>query len=144
MKKKSSAVVLIVVFGITVCLGCQKSSETSEETTNATRSSLMGSMDEYHRVLRPLMHQALPEQDVAAFKERASELLKCAEKLVGVPIPAQFVERKATIDSLAQEILAKTKTFHEICQTGTADEIFDAFMVAHDDYEALADIVYKL
>ncbi|MFQ5823008.1 MAG: hypothetical protein ACE5JB_03035 [bacterium] len=34
--------------------------------------------------------------------------------------------------------------FYETCTSGTEDEIINTFMAAHDDYEALADIVYKL
>lgn len=41
-------------------------------------------------------------------------------------------------------MLVKTEMFYETCKSGADEEIVDAFMAAHDDYEALADIVYKL
>ncbi|MFQ5771701.1 MAG: hypothetical protein ACE5HX_14300 [bacterium] len=144
MHKKSMIMTFILLFGFILNLCCQKTSETNQESSQTTTKGLVEYMDEYHRVLRPLMHQALPDKDVAAFKENAPELLKCAEKVAAAEIPAKFAAKKAEVETLTKSILAKTKTFYEICQSGSEDEILDTFMAAHDEYEALADIVYKL
>lgn len=101
-------------------------------------------MDDYHRVLRPLMHQALPNQDVAAFKANAAELLQCAEKVAAAGIPEKFAAQKDQIAGLAKALREKTQTFHDRCQSGADAEIFESFTTAHDEYEALADILYKL
>ncbi|HEX9652329.1 MAG TPA: hypothetical protein VGA99_01345 [bacterium] len=124
-------------------LACQKQSET-EQASATTENSFLKAMDEYHRVLRPLMHQALPNQDVAAFKANASALLQCAETVATTDIPEKFAAQKAQIDSLADAMLAKTRLFYDACQGGADAEMFNQFSAAHEDYEALADIVYKL
>lgn len=137
MKNRNLSLAVIFMLGLTSFVGCKKSPETTQKT-------LIHSMDEYHRVLRPLMHQALPEKNVVAFKENAEELLKCAERLATAEVPPKFENQKTEIDSLVKGILEKTKTFQQTCKSGTEEEIFNTFMTAHDDYEALADIVYEL
>ncbi len=124
-------------------LACQKQSET-EQTAATTENTLLQAMDEYHRVLRPLMHQALPNQDVAAFKANAAELLQCAEKVAAADIPEKFTAQKDQIAGRTKTLLEKTQTFHDRCQSDADTEIFESFTTAHDDYEALADILYKL
>ena len=124
-------------------LACQKQSET-EQTSATTENSLLQAMDEYHRVLRPLMHQALPNQDVAAFKANAAALLQCAEKVAAADVPEKFTAQKNEIAGRTKTLLEKTRAFHDRCQSGTDAEIFDSFTAAHDNYEALADILYKL
>lgn len=132
----------ILVVGSILFLNCQQKSESEQQTANQT--DLMQAMDAYHRVMRPLMHQALPEKDVTAFKDHAGDLLNKAEKLVEAEIPEKFSEEKTRIDSLRREILTKTQTFGKAAKSGSDNEIFDAFMTAHDEYERLADLVYKL
>ncbi len=101
-------------------------------------------MDDYHRVLRPLMHQALPNQDVAAFKANAAALLQSAEKVAAAEIPEKFAAQKEHITGLTNTLLEKTRSFHDCCQSGTDAEIFESFTAAHDNYETLADVVYRL
>ncbi len=144
MNKKSMYMVFILVFSLIFNFGCQKTSETTEESSGAAPKSLVELMDEYHRVLRPLMHQALPDEDVATLKENASALLKGAEKIAAVEIPSKFEAKKDELSNIINGLLSKTKAFYETCQTGSDEEIMDTFRSAHDDYEALADIVYKL
>lgn len=124
-------------------LACQKQSET-EQTGAATENNLLQAMDDYHRVLRPLMHQALPNQDVAAFKNNAAALLQGAEKVAAAEIPEKFAAQRDQIAALTKTLLEKTQVFHERCQSGADTEILESFTSAHEDYEALADILYKL
>ncbi|NIR47358.1 hypothetical protein GWO43_02640 [candidate division KSB1 bacterium] len=144
MKKRDAVVGFVLMITLLTNLGCQETPETGQENLAKAQKGLVDYMDEYHRVLRPLMHQALPDKNVAAFKENSAELLKCAENLAAADIPEKFETQKAKISTLTGEILENTRTFHETCQTGTEQEIFDTFLAAHDKYEALADIVYQL
>lgn len=143
MKIKTLFITTVILgASLLVLSSCQEKSETEQQT--AEHIDLVQAMDEYHRVLRPLMHQALPEKDVNAFKENADELLRKAETLSEAEIPKKFAGQESRIDSLRSGILTKTQTFAETAKTGSGDEIFDAFLAAHDEYEVLADLVYKL
>jgi hypothetical protein len=132
---------VLLVLMVAFTASCQKQSETEQ---TATENTLLQAMDEYHRVLRPLMHQALPNQDSAAFKANAAALLECAEKVAAADIPEKFAAQKAQIDSVADDMLAKTRLFYDAAQGGADEEMLNQFTAAHEDYEALADIVYKL
>ncbi|MCG8606351.1 hypothetical protein MJD09_15375 [bacterium] len=140
MPTKTVYVLLLVLLA---ALGCEKTVEENEKAAESA-NDLLTCMDDYHRVLRPLMHQALPEKNVAAFKDNSGKLHECAERLVSAVIPEKYAEQKTEIAGLVQEILDTTKTFANDCQTGSDEKILASFLVAHDKYEALADIVYRL
>jgi len=148
--KRFTSVFVVAILGLSIGLSCQKKSDSSDTTDDAQNASgpntitLVQAMDEYHRVLRPLMHQALPEENIVAFKENSEELLRQAEKIDHAVIPEKFAEQRDKIEMLSKSILEKTKRFHESTRVGSDEQILDTFLVAHDEYEALADLVYKL
>jgi len=143
--------VFVIMILSLVVLSCQKGSDSTESMEARTQTdsgpdtvTLVQAMDDYHRVLRPLMHQALPEKNVVAFKENSEALLRQAEKIEQAVIPEKFADQREKIEMLSTSILEKTKRFHESTRVGSDEQIFDTFLAAHDEYEVLADIVYKL
>lgn len=150
--KSFMSILVIGILSLSIVLSCQQESD-STDTTDADKTqntsvaetvTLVQAMDDYHRVLRPLMHQALPDQNVAAFKENSEALLQQAEKIDQAVIPEKFADQRDKIEPLCKSILEKTRRFHESTGVGSDEQIFDAFLAAHDEYEVLADIVYKL
>lgn len=150
--RRFTSVIVMAIVSLCIGLSCQQKSE-SGDTPDARGTqdgagpdtvTLEQAMDEYHRVLRPLMHQALPEKNVTAFKENSEALLREAEKIDQAVIPEKFADQRERIEMLSSSILEKTKRFHEATRVGSDEQVLDTFLVAHDEYEALADIVYKL
>ncbi|MFQ5604072.1 MAG: hypothetical protein ACE5HS_12475 [bacterium] len=142
MKKHLAVKWMILIWCMFLVAACQKNTDTAKE--KVPQKDLLQCMDEYHRILRPLIHQALPNEDFAAFKKSSQALLICAKNLEAAATPEKYGDQKAEIELLTAGILTKTHSFQEICQSGSDADILDAFIRIHDDYEALADIVYKL
>jgi hypothetical protein len=136
--------IAVFLIAMLAAVACEKAAEDRQDAEQVVTGDILTCMDDYHRVLRPLMHQALPDKNVAAFKENSAQLQECAEKLAVAAIPEKYEEHKTEITALAREVLDTTKIFANDCQTGDDEKIFASFLVAHDKYEALADIVYKL
>lgn len=144
MKMRNTVLLFFLSVAMILTLGCKKNTETAQQNASAMQSNLVQAMDDYHRVLRPLMHQALPQKNMAAFKENSDRLLKQAEQLAKAAIPAKFESQKPEIDRMTQSILEKTRTFHLATQSAGDPEILETFRAAHDEYEELANVVYQL
>ena len=95
--------------------------------------------NEFHRVLRPLQHEALPGKDFQRIRSNAGELVKHGEAIVKLGVPSQTAERN--VEEFRKELkkfsdaLAK---FREDAKAGTDDQLIDSFSSVHDSFEMLA------
>lgn len=104
----------IAFLTLSIGLSCQQESDATDtgkpqDASGAATVTLVQAMDAYHRVLRPLMHQALPEKNLVAFKENSEELLRQAEKIDQAVIPEKFSEQREKIEMLCASMAAMNK-----------------------------------
>lgn len=98
--------------------------------------------NEFHRVLHPLQHEALPRKDFQRIRSNAGELVKHGEAIVKLGVPPGTAETK--VEEFRKELKkfsdALTK-FSEHAKAGTDDQLEAAFSSVHDSFEVLAGML---
>jgi len=98
--------------------------------------------DDFHHVLHPLEHEALPKNDFATIRARAGELVKLGGAItkLGVPAGTKAESREEFEKELKKfkEALAK---FRKASKSGTNDELKTTFSAVHDSFEMLAGML---
>jgi hypothetical protein len=98
--------------------------------------------NEFHRVLHPLQHEALPRKDFQRIRANAGELVKHGEAIVKLGVPSGTAEK--SVEEFSKELkkfsdaLAK---FSEHAKAGTDDQLEAAFSSVHDSFEMLAGML---
>jgi len=98
--------------------------------------------DEFHRVLHPLQHEALPRRDFQRIRSTAGELVKHGEAIVKLGVPSGTAEKN--VEEFRKELkkfsdaLAK---FSEHAKAGTDEQLATSFSSVHDSFEMLAGML---
>ena len=98
--------------------------------------------DDFHHVLHPLQHEALPKKDFSTIRARAPELTKLGEMIIrlGVPRdtrPENVEEFKKGLNKFANALV----DFKTHARTGTDDQLEKSFGAVHDSFEMLAGML---
>jgi hypothetical protein len=98
--------------------------------------------EDFHHVLHPLQHDALPKNDFKAIRAQAGELLARGEAILKLGLPRN-VEEKNTAgfkEGLKKfgEALAK---FKDDAGDGTDDQLKESYLAVHDSFEMLAEML---
>ncbi len=95
--------------------------------------------EEFHRVLHPLQHEALPRKDFAQIRSKALELIRLGNAIVKLGVPngtaeentEEFRKELAKFSSSLQKFGADSKR-------GTNDQLTISYNSVHDSFEMLA------
>jgi hypothetical protein len=97
---------------------------------------------EFHDVLHPLQHEALPAKDFKRIRANAGELVKRGQAMVRVGVP------KGTAEKQVEEFRRELKKFEDALdkfrqhsQNGTDEQLEVAFSAVHDSFEMLAGML---
>lgn len=98
--------------------------------------------NEFHDVLHPLEHEALPAKDFQRIRSNAREFVKRGKALVKVGVP------KGTADVQVEEFrkeLGKFKSalsrFRKDARDGTDAQLENSFSAVHDSFEMLVGML---
>jgi hypothetical protein len=95
--------------------------------------------EDFHRVLHPLEHEALPKKDFGRLRTQSSLLVKRGRALVklGVPQGTSDEHREDFANGLTKfgEALAK---FKADARKGTNEQLKTSYSAVHDSFEMLA------
>jgi hypothetical protein len=112
---------------------------------NISRASMEMSIKEYedfHRVLHPLEHEAIPKKDYATIRMRADELIELGNAIVILGVPAGT---KSDVVKQFKAELSKFRvalvSFGEAAKNGKDEQVKDAFGAVHDSFEILASML---
>ena len=98
--------------------------------------------DDFHHVLHPLEHEALPKNDFATIRARSGELVKLGGAITKLGVPAGT---KADSSEEFKKELKKFKDalakFRKASKSGTNDELKTTFSAVHDSFEMLAGML---
>lgn len=109
---------------------------------NADEHFSVKEYNEFHRVLRPLQHEALPGKDFQRIRSNAGELVKHGEAIIKLGVPPGTAEKyeeefrkelKRFNDALAK--------FSEHAKAGTDQQLEGSFSSVHDSFEVLAGML---
>jgi hypothetical protein len=98
--------------------------------------------EDFHHVLHPLQHEALPKNDFKQIRLKASELVTLGEVITKLGIPSGVEEKskeefKANLGGFG-EALAK---FKSDAGGGTDEQLKESYLAVHDYFEMLAALL---
>jgi hypothetical protein len=98
--------------------------------------------EDFHHVLHPLQHEALPAKDFKTIRARAGELATRGEAIVKLGVPGGVEEKSAAEfgEGLKRfgEVLVKFKTD---AGSGTDEQLKESYLAVHDSFETLAEML---
>ena len=98
--------------------------------------------DDFHHVLHPLEHEALPKNDFATIRGRASELVKLGEGITKLGVPAGTkAENRDEFKKELKKFKDALSKFRKASKSGTNDELKTTFSAVHDSFEMLAGML---
>ena len=98
--------------------------------------------EDFHHVLHPLEHEALPKKDFKTIRAKAGELVRLGEAILKLGLPRGVKEKNR--DEFKQwlgkfgEALVKFKADAE---AGTDDQLKESYCSVHDSFETLAGML---
>ncbi|MGI8734693.1 MAG: hypothetical protein ACR2LM_15475 [Pyrinomonadaceae bacterium] len=98
--------------------------------------------EEFHEVLHPLEHEALPKKDFRRIRAKSSLLVKHGREIVKYGVPAgttdeQRAEFKRELDKFNR---ALTK-FRADARRGSNNQLKTSYSAVHDSFEMLASML---
>jgi hypothetical protein len=95
--------------------------------------------ENFHDVLHPLEHEALPKNDFKTIRARASELVRLGGAIVVLGVPRGVDEKYVAEfkEWLGKFHLALGK-FKRDAEAGTDEELRESYSAVHDSFEMLA------
>lgn len=96
--------------------------------------------NEFHDVLHPLQHEALPKKDFKTIRARAGELTMRGEAIVKLGVPAKVTDAAEFEKELKRfsEALAKYKSDAADAEDAKLEE---SYLAVHDTFETLASML---
>jgi hypothetical protein len=95
--------------------------------------------EQFHEVLHPLEHEALPNKDFRRIRNKAPELIRRGKAIVAVGVPAGTkAERKAEFATELKKFdkaLSKLRTY---TRKGSNTKLKASYSAVHDSFEMLA------
>jgi hypothetical protein len=98
--------------------------------------------DEFHHVLHPLEHEALPAKDFKSIRTNARELVRQGVNIVKLNVPRGTKEEH--VDAFTKELKTfdqALKKFAAAAKDGTDAELATSFSSVHDSFETLASML---
>ena len=98
--------------------------------------------DEFHHVLHPLQHEALPAKDFKRIRATAGELVTRGEAILKLGVP-RGVEKKDVeeFSEKLKEFGAALVKFKSDAGSGTDDQLKESYSTVHDSFETLAEML---
>jgi hypothetical protein len=98
--------------------------------------------DEFHEVLHPLEHEALPKNDFATIRARASELVTLGQAITKLGVPRgtkqeHFEEFKKELKKFRSALTR----FRSAAKSGTDQQLKTSYSAVHDSFEMLAGML---
>ena len=143
-KNISSKLLRAVSFSTAVALLCSSLTLLAFAGSSG-RSSEEFSVKQYsdfHDLLHPLQHEALPQKDFARFRSNATKLVRRGQAIVRVGAPRGTAKDKiAEFRKELRKFDAALKTFRKAARNGTDAEVEASFSSVHDSFEMLVGML---
>ena len=97
---------------------------------------------EFHRVMHPLQHEALPSKDFQRIRTNAAELVKHGEAMVKLGLPRGTAKKyKQDFRKELKKFSDALAKFSEHAKAGTDEQLEGSFSSVHDSFEMLAGML---
>jgi hypothetical protein len=131
---KQLCIVLLVSISLSVAARGARASYQHEFSVKA--------YEEFHDVLHPLQHEALPKGDFATIRARSMELVKHGKAIVKVGVPKSVPTDRVADFKKRLAIFNKTLTqFRKDAKAGSDAQLKTSYSAVHEEFEELANLV---
>jgi hypothetical protein len=98
--------------------------------------------NEFHEVLHPLQHEALPKGDFATIRTRSGELVKHGKRIVKLGVPkGTKVEKQTDFKAGLAKFNAALVKFRNDAKSGSDAQLKASYRAVHDQFEDLAEML---
>ena len=98
--------------------------------------------NEFHDVLRPLQHEALPSKDFQRIRTDAAELVKRGKAIVQLGLPSGTPSKdQEGFRKQLKKFEGALGDFSKHAQDGTDAQLEASFSAVHDSFEMLAEML---
>lgn len=98
--------------------------------------------DDFHAVLHPLQHEALPKKDFATIRQRAKELVRLGNAIIKVGVPSGVKsERVSDFNKSLSKFSDTLIKFDADAQSASDDQLKTSYTAVHDSFEELAGML---
>lgn len=128
----SSPTVATLLFALIVLLPVSNMATAIEEHFSVKE------YEQFHHVLHPLQHEALPNKDFRRMRLEAGELVKRGKAIVRLKVPANVA--KGSVEEFQKELQkfgSALNKFNQNAKTGSDSQLEDSFSSLHDSFEML-------
>lgn len=134
MEKRVNRILLLVLFGI-LCL--------SATATAATQHGFsVKQYEEFHEVLHPLEHDALPKKDFQRIRNQAGTLVKHGKEIVALGVPAGVAgEQEVEFKKELAKFNGALNKFRSDARRGSTSRLKTSYSAVHDSFEMLASLL---
>jgi hypothetical protein len=109
---------------------------------NAEEHFSVREYNEFHEVLRPLQHEALPTKDFQRIRANAAELVKRGKAIVQVGLPSGTpAQHHEEFRKELKKFEGALGDFSKHAQDGTDAQLEASFSAVHDSFEMLAGML---
>lgn len=96
--------------------------------------------NEFHDVLHPLQHEALPKKDFATIRARSGELTARGEAIVNLGVPAD-VKDAAEFETELKNFASALVRFKTDAANANNAKLEESYLAVHDSFEMLAGML---
>ena len=97
-------------------------------------------LEEFHLVLYPLWHQAMPDKDYQAIKAAVPSLGSKMNALMQAQLPQRFSDIEPQFLEKREALRLSVEDLASVCRQNKDDQIIDKLTVMHDAYRALDQV----
>jgi hypothetical protein len=100
----------------------------------------MKEMEEFHLVLYPLWHEAMPNKDYQAIKAAIPSLESKMDALMKAEIPEDFKDIETPIIEKREALGKAVEDLANVCRKNKDEQIIDKLTQMHESYRALDEV----
>ena len=131
-----------IVLGLVATSGVLSTAQDQKQEGKKSEPAFaLKEMNVFHKILHPLVHDALPNNDFAAIRSKLDTLLAEAKALQQAKLPKKFAGRKDEFDKQSAELVSQLTdlvSMKDIVDDATLEKLFNDM---HESFESLGEIL---
>lgn len=115
--------------------------EQKQEAKKSEPAFALKEMNVFHKMLHPLVHDALPNSDFTAIRSKLDTLLAEGKAIRQAKLPKKFAGRKEEFEKQSEELVSELKdlvSMKDIVDDATLEKLFNDM---HESFESLGEIL---
>ncbi len=133
MKKQFKMFMWVFLIGMVGFVACQS----KKKAAKPARKDMLAAIKEFHKVLHPLQHEAVPAENVQAIRDSLDHLLALGDSLYIAPMPKDWQDIADTLDTLKNQFKANGEALKEAAKGKDDKAVLDAFEKYHNSFETM-------